>query len=80
MDKNGHQTHSAPVYIIVNEKPIRASAADAQFFMTWIDNLLEKTSAGGSFAKYFTHDLDKVQGRYRKAREIYNKIRLESKL
>ncbi|HMG90112.1 MAG TPA: CehA/McbA family metallohydrolase, partial [Chryseolinea sp.] len=78
MDERGHQTHSAPVYIIVNEKPIRASAADAQYFMTWIDNLLEKTSPGGSFARYFTHDLDKVQGRYRKAREIYNKIRLES--
>jgi hypothetical protein len=39
--------------------------------------LLEKTSPGGSFARYFTHDLQKVQGRYRKAREIYNKIRFE---
>ncbi|HEY5917849.1 MAG TPA: CehA/McbA family metallohydrolase [Chryseolinea sp.] len=78
MDDRGHQTHSAPVYIIVDEKPIRASAADAQFFMTWIDNLLKKTSAGGSFARYFTHDLDKVQGRYRKAREIYDKIRVEA--
>jgi O-glycosyl hydrolase len=77
MDERGHQTHSAPVYIIVSEKPIRASAADALYFITWIDNLLEKTSPGGKFARYFTHDLDKVQGRYRKAREIYDKIRLE---
>jgi O-glycosyl hydrolase len=77
MDESGHQTHSAPVYITVNDKPIRASAPDAQYFMDWIDNLLEKTSPGGSFARYFTHDLQKVQGRYRKAREIYNKIRFE---
>ena len=77
MDERGHQTHTAPVYITVDEKPIRASATDAQYFITWIDNLLEKTSPGGSFARYFTHDLDKVHDRYRRAKEIYSRIKSE---
>ncbi len=79
MDENGHQTHTAPVYITINKKPVRASSDDAQFYMTWIDNLLEKTAPGGVWNHYFTHDLDTVQQRYRKARDIYSKILLESK-
>ena len=79
MDNNGHQTHTAPVYITVNNKPVRGSEEDAQFFVKWIDNLLEKTSPGHEWNQYFTHDLDVVQGRYRKAREIYLKIAKESK-
>src|SRR5690606_26970282 len=37
MDENGHQTHTAPVYITINNQPVRASAEDAQFFVKWID-------------------------------------------
>jgi hypothetical protein len=79
MDANGHQTHTAPVYITVNDAPVRASAEDAQYFIQWIDNLLEKTSPGGPWNQYFTHDLDVVQGRYRKARDIYVKIASEAR-
>jgi len=78
MDEKGHQTHTAPVYITVNKKPVRASAADAQYFVTWIDNLLAKTAPGGIWNRYFTHDLDTVQNRYRKARDIYKRIITES--
>jgi O-glycosyl hydrolase len=78
MDGNGHQTHSAPVYITVDRKPVRASADDAQYFITWIDNMIQKTSPRGEWNKYFTHDLDVVQGRYRKAKDIYVRILEES--
>jgi hypothetical protein len=79
MDENGHQTHTAPVYITVDDKPVRASAEDAQYFVKWIDNLIEKTSPGQDWNKYFTHDLDVVQGRYKKAKSIYLKIAEEAK-
>jgi len=78
MDENGHQTHTAPVYVTVDEKPIRASAEDARYFINWIDNLLQKTSRGGEWSKYFTHDQKTVQQRYRQAKNIYSKILKEA--
>jgi hypothetical protein len=79
MDDKDYQTHTAPVYITVKNRPVRASADDAQYFINWIDNLLEKTSPGGPWNQYFTHDLDVVQGRYKKARDIYAKIAAEAR-
>ena len=78
MDEKGHETHTAPIYFIVNKKPIRASAEDAQYFIDWIDRLMVKTRPGGPWNRYFTHDLDIVQARYRKAKSIYSKILKES--
>lgn len=78
MDDNGHQTHTAPVYVTINGKPIRASAEDAQFFVKWIDNMIKQTSPGGNWNQYFTHDLDVVQKRYKKAKEIYMQIAKEA--
>lgn len=78
MDENGHQTHSAPVYINVKDKPVRASADDAQFFITWIDNILTKTAPGGEWSRYFTHDQEIVKERYLKAKDIYTRILKES--
>jgi hypothetical protein len=79
MDNNGHQTHTAPVYVTVNNAPVRASAEDAMYFVRWIDNILEKTSPGGEWNQYFTHDLDIIQGRYKKAKEIYLNVAEEAK-
>ena len=78
MDENGHQSHTAPVYVTVNNKPVRASAEDAKYFVEWIENLIEKTSSGQEWNQYFTHDLEVVQGRYKKAKEIYLKIAEEA--
>ena len=33
MDEKGHQSHTAAVYITVNNKPVRASAEDANFLL-----------------------------------------------
>ncbi|HPE74899.1 MAG TPA: CehA/McbA family metallohydrolase [Draconibacterium sp.] len=78
IDELGHRSHTAPVYITINNAPVRASAEDAKYFISWIDNLLEKTSPGGPWNGYFTHDLDVVQDRYRKAKAIYEKIEIEA--
>jgi hypothetical protein len=78
MGENGHQTHSAPVYVTVNDKPVRASAEDAQFFITWIDNIMTKTAPGGTWSRYFTQNQKTVHQRYQQARVIYSKILVES--
>lgn len=80
MDERGHQTHTAPIYIIVNKKPISASAADATFFIDWINQLIKNTSPGGSWSHFFTKDLNIVQGRYQKAKAIFIRILKESQL
>ena len=43
MDGNGHQVHTAAVFVTVNGAPVRASAADAEFYVQWMDNLVAKT-------------------------------------
>ena len=78
MDETGHQSHTAPVYITVKNAPVRASAEDAQYFVKWIDNILANIKPEGPWNQYFTHDLDVVQKRYEKARDVYEKIALES--
>src|SRR5664279_4121889 len=79
MDDHGHETHTAPIYVIVNKKPVRASPEDAAYFIQWIDQLLMRTSPGGPWNHYFSHDLGIVQARYLKAKGIYVKIMEESK-
>jgi hypothetical protein len=78
MDATGHRSHTAPVYIALGNKPIRASAEDARFFIRWIDNILENIKPQGAWNQYFSHDLDAVQKRYLQARAVYEKIALEA--
>ncbi len=78
MGRDGHQAHTAAVFAIVDDAPIRASADDANFFLKWIDNLLEKTSPGGAWSRYFPHDREAAHKRYRKAREIFERIATEA--
>lgn len=78
MDDKGHRSHTAPVYVSLKNAPVRASASDAEYFIRWIDKTITNTSPGGPWNKYFTHDLDVVQDRYRRARSVYEKIALEA--
>ena len=78
MDDRGHQSHTSPVYVPVKNKPVRASAEDALYFVKWIDNVIDKSKAGGEWNKYFTKDQDIVQKRYKKAKRIYMKIAKEA--
>jgi hypothetical protein len=78
MDEHGHETHTAPVYITVDKKPVRASAEDAKFYISWIDNILENIKPGGKWNKYFPNDLATVTERYTKAKNVYQQILEES--
>ena len=69
--QNGHQTHTGAVFILVAGQPVRASASDAEFFVKWIDNLIEQTSPGGAWSTYLADERDAAQARYREARAIF---------
>ncbi len=78
MYKGEHLSHTAPVYIKIDNKPIRANADDAMYFVKWIDNILKNIGEGGPWNKYFTKDLDSVKQHYTKAKQIYQHIANES--
>ncbi|HTY54882.1 MAG TPA: hypothetical protein VMB26_06780, partial [Candidatus Binataceae bacterium] len=78
-DSKGHQVHTGAVYVSVNGAPIRASSADADFFVQFIDNLIRQTSPGGAWNHFFAHDLDAAQARYRRAREVYAHIAADAR-
>ncbi|HLO60888.1 MAG TPA: CehA/McbA family metallohydrolase [Bacteroidales bacterium] len=79
MNEKGHQSHTAPVYITVGNKPVRASAGDAEYFVAWIDNISKNIRDGGPWRKYFREDIEVVRARYKKAEDIYRKIAFEAK-
>jgi hypothetical protein len=70
--------HTGAVFVIVDNKPIRASAADAEFYVQWMDNLLEKTSLGGAWGSYFVNDRNAAQARYQAAKAVYQQIASEA--
>lgn len=79
MGEGGHQSHTAAVFVTVSGRPVRASAADAQYFVSYLDKLLEKTAAGGAWGSYFPNEREAVQARYRQARAVYLKIAAEAR-
>jgi len=68
---SGHRSHTGAIFVMVKDEPIRSSAADARFFVSWIDNLLKQTSPGGAWSEYMTNDREAAQKRYREARAIF---------
>lgn len=80
MDVSGrvHFLHTSPAYVTVNDRPVRASAGDAQYFVAWIDNILNQIEPGGAWNKYFPTELEAAKKRYRRARDIYSKIASEA--
>jgi hypothetical protein len=78
MDSDGHQVHTGAVFVTVNNLPVRASRADAQFYMDWIDHLLSKTLPGGVWSSYFDTSRAAAQARYQAAKAIYQQRALEA--
>ena len=79
MDPHGHQLHTGAVFVSVNKAPVRASAADADFFVRSIDNLIRQTSAGGAWSNFLAHDREAAQSRYRRAKGVYERIAAEAR-
>ena len=78
MGSNGHMVHTAAVFVMVNSAPVRASAADAQFYVKWMDNLITKTSSGGVWSSFFPKERSAAQARYQAAKVLYQKIASEA--
>jgi hypothetical protein len=78
MGSDGHQLHTAAVFVIVAGAPIRASASDAQYFVQWMDNLLSRTSAGGTWASFFPTNRANAQARYQSAKSIFQQRATEA--
>lgn len=78
MGPSGHMVHTSPVYVTVNERPVRASVKDAEYFKGWIDNILNNIKPGGMWNKYFPNDYKTIKKRYLRARNIYKKIEDEA--
>ncbi len=78
MSASGHQVHTAAVFVKVNGAPVRASVEDAQFYVDWMDELLQRTSAGGVWASYFPTKRAQAQARYQAAKSLYQQIALEA--
>lgn len=79
MGQGGHQSHTAAVFVTVGGRPVRASAADADFFVRFIDNLLVKTAADGEWGVYFKTSREAAHSRYRAAQAIYRRIAAEAR-
>jgi hypothetical protein len=79
MSSNGHQVHTAAVFVTVDNAPVRASVEDAEFFVDWMDNLLTKTSPGGAWSSYFPTSRAAAQARYRAARAVFEQIAAEAR-
>ena len=78
MDGNGHQVHTAAVFVTVDGAPVRASVDDAEFYVQWMDNLLTKTAPGGVWNSYFENNLAEARARYQAARAVFQQIALEA--
>jgi len=78
MDDNGHVVHTAAVFVTINNAPVRASADDAAFYVSWMDNLLAKTSSGGAWSSYFPTSRSAAQARYQAAKTKYQQIESEA--
>ena len=73
-----HYVHTAAVFVIVDNAPIRANAADAQYFVNWTNALLQNTSPGGMWNSFFPTSLTQAQARYQAAKALYQQIASEA--
>ena len=78
MSDRGHEVHTAAVFVTVDGAAVRASAGDAQFYVDWMDTLLENTSAEGIWSSYFVTNRAEAQARYSAARSVFLQILAES--
>jgi hypothetical protein len=80
VEAKGHQVHTGAVYVTIGHAPVRASSADADFFVRFIDNLIRRTSPDAPWSSFFPHERDAAQARYRRAKAIYEQIAAEARV
>ncbi len=78
MSGGEHQSHTAAIFVEVGGQPIRASVADALFYVDWMDELLTRTAVNGAWASYFITNRAEAHARYQAARDLYQQIANEA--
>jgi len=78
MGSGGHQSHTAAVFVLVNNKPIRTSVSDAEYFVDWMDQLIARVAPGNEWNYYYSTTWQQAQARFQAARQIYQQIALEA--
>lgn len=78
MGAGGQIVHTAAIFVTVDGDPIRASETDAQYYIQWLDTLIERTSPGGAWASYFVTSRAEAQARYHAARNVFVRIAAEA--
>lgn len=79
MSGGQHRSHTAAVYVTVDNQPVRASVADALFYVDWMNQLLSRTQPGGAWENYFSGTNKLVaRTRYEAARAVYQQIANEA--
>ncbi|MCL4785697.1 MAG: CehA/McbA family metallohydrolase, partial [Verrucomicrobia bacterium] len=74
----GHQSHTAAVFVLVNGAPVRASAADALFYVNWMDELLARTAEGAEWGNYYSTNRALAHSRYQAARAVFQQIAVDA--
>lgn len=78
MGDAGHELHTAAVFVKVNNREVRASVADARFYIEWMDNLLLNTASDGVWGTYFQTNRVEAQARYQAAKTVFQNIAAEA--
>jgi len=68
-------SHTNPIFVIVDGKPIRASKRSAEWMRSAVDKLWEVKSSG-----IRDEEKEEAQQQYQKAKRVYDKISAESEL
>jgi hypothetical protein len=74
MSGSEHMVQTAAVFINVTNTAVRASAADAQFYVSWMDELLSRTDTNGVWGNFFQTNRVEARARYQMARDTYQQI------
>ena len=61
--------HTSPIYVRVDGEPIRASAADADYFVRFIDDLLRQIDAGAF--TYHDYSAEQIRAEFAAVRDLY---------
>lgn len=74
-----HRLQTGAVFVTVDGKPVRASAADANFYVQWMNTLLARTTPGGSWDLFETSaGRDGARARYTAAKTVYQTVCAEA--
>ena len=74
MDAKGHVLHTAATFVSVGGAPMRARTEDAQFYVRYLERLLEKTGPGGEWSGYFHTERDQARARYQAALAVFQQL------